>query len=134
MHTTRGSDTRAPRTLDDAVMTFDVSAEADRLRGEPRYHDFGRSSKTLGKAHGFSLVLTTARAGVDLGAADADAPMAIHVLEGGLRVDREGDGTPLGPGSVAWLGSPGWSVVVIEDAVLLLSAAGAAAPEESGRG
>jgi hypothetical protein len=123
MHeTTGGSDTREARPLNDPVMGFDLADETAILRAEPGYRDFGRSSKTLGKGVNVRLVLTAARAGVGLGSNEADAPMAIQVLEGGLRVDRAGDGTPFGPGSAIWFAeSGGWSVEVIEDAVLLLS-------------
>jgi hypothetical protein len=120
--TTSGSDTREARTLDDAVMGFDLEREVGLLRSEPGYTQFGRSSKTLGKGPNFRLVLTAARAGVDLGNEDAEAPMAIQVLEGGVRVDRAGDGLPFGAGSVIWFAEGGgWAVEIIEDAALVLS-------------
>jgi hypothetical protein len=120
--TTSGSDTREPRTLDDPVMGFDLVREVQHLRGEPGYGQFGRSSKTLGKSDNFRLVLTVARAGIDLGNDDAESAMAIQVLEGGIRVDRAGDGLPFGPGSAVWFAEGGgWAVEVIEDAALVLS-------------
>jgi hypothetical protein len=120
--TTSGSDTREARTLDDPVMGFDLLREVQLLRAEPGYAQFGRSSKTLGKGPNFRLVLTAARTGVDLGNEDAEAPMAIQVLEGGVRVDRAGDGLPFGAGSAIWFAEGGgWAVEVIEDAALLLS-------------
>jgi hypothetical protein len=120
--TTRGSDTREARPLNDPMMGYDLTDELALLRAEPGYRDFGRSSKTLGKGADLRLVLTAARAGVDLGSDIADAPMAIQVLEGGLRVDRAGDGTPFGPGSAIWLaGDEGWAVEILDDAALLIS-------------
>jgi len=120
--TTSGSDTREARTLDDPVMGFDLEREVELLRAEPGYTQFGRSSKTLGKGPNFRLVLTAARAGVDLGNEDAEAPMAIQVLEGGVRVDRAGDGLPFGAGSAIWFAEGGgWAVEIIEDAALVLS-------------
>jgi hypothetical protein len=119
---TGGSETREARGLDDPVMGFDLIREAELLRAEPGYTEFGRSSKTLGKDDHFRLVLTTAKTGVDIGNEDAEAAMAITVLEGGIRVDRAGDGLPFGPGSVVWFaGGDGWSVEIIEDAAILLS-------------
>jgi hypothetical protein len=119
---TGGSDTREARGLDDPVMGYDLVREAELLRAEPGYRQFGRSSKTLGKDDHFRLVLTTARTGVDIGNDDAEAAMAITVLEGGIRVDRAGDGLPFGTGSVVWFaGGGGWSVEIIEDAAILLS-------------
>jgi hypothetical protein len=104
------------------MMAYDLPDELALLRAEPGYREFGRSSKTLGKGANVRLVLTAARAGVDLGSDMADAPMAIQVLEGGLRVDRAGDGTPFGPGSAIWLaGDGGWAVEILADAALLIS-------------
>jgi hypothetical protein len=119
---TGGSDTREARPLNDPVMGYDLAGELAHLRAEPGYREFGRSSKTLGKGTNVRLVLTAARAGVDLGSSIAEAPMAIQVLEGGLRVDRAGDGTPFGPGSAIWFaGDGGWAVEILEDAALLIS-------------
>lgn len=119
---TSGSDSREPRTLDDPVMGFELDREVDLLRREPGYSEFGRSSKTLGKGGHFRLLLTAARAGVDIGNQDAEAPMAIQVLSGSVTVDREGTGLPFGAGSLVWFAEGGgWAVRVDEDAALVLS-------------
>ena len=119
---TSGSDSREARTLDDPVMGFELDREVDLLRREPGYGDFGRSSKTLGKGPNFRLVLTAARAGVEIGNEDAEAPMAMQVLAGRVAVDRAGAGATFGPGCAIWFAEGGgWAVRVQEDAALVLS-------------
>lgn len=119
---TSGSDSREARALDDPVMGFELEHEADRLRREPGYADFGRSAKTLGKGPNFRLVLTAARAGTALGNEDTAAPMAMQVLAGAVSVDRAGAGARFGAGSAIWFAEGGgWTVEVEDDAVLLLS-------------
>jgi hypothetical protein len=119
---TSGSDSREPRTLDDPVMGFELDREVGLLRGEPGYGQFGRSSKTLGKGANFRLVLTAARAGVDIGNEDAEASMAVQVLAGSVSVDRAGSAMRFDAGSAIWLAEGGgWGIRVEEDAALLLS-------------
>jgi hypothetical protein len=139
MHDTQetvgGSDTREPRVLDAPELRFDLAAELQGLRAEPGYADFGRSSKTLARSGPLRIVLTAARAGVEVGGApDGDGPVAVQVLEG--RVSTSG-GTalaPLGAGALAWFGQAGpWAVRVDEDAALLLAVAGGGDNEEAGR-
>jgi hypothetical protein len=105
--TTSGSDSREPRTLDDPVMGWELDRETDLLRAEPGYTDFGRSAKTLGKGPNFRLVLTAARAGMELGNAEAEAPMAMQVLSGAVSVDRDGAGLRFGAGSAIWFAEGG---------------------------
>jgi hypothetical protein len=120
-----GSDTRAPRILDAPELRFDLAAELAALRGEPGYADFGRTSKTLARSGPLRIVLTVARAGVELGGApDGDGPVAIQVLDGRLATSSATAGAPLGAGTLAWFGQAGpWAVRVEEDAALLLSVA-----------
>ena len=119
---TSGSDSREARTLDDPVMGFELDGEVARLRQEPGYAEFGRSSKTLGKSRNFRLVVTAARAGTDLGDDDTEAAMAIQVLDGTITVGRSGAGMRFGPGAAIWVAEgEGWAVRVEEDAALVLS-------------
>jgi hypothetical protein len=134
---TSGSDSREARTLDDPVMAFELDREVDLLRREPGYGEFGRSSKTLGKGPNFRLVLTAARAGVELGNDDAEAPMAMQVLSGAVHVERAGDVGAFGPGTAIWFSEGGgWAVSVQEDAAIVLSIGwpGSATGEEQSHG
>jgi len=126
--TTSGSDSREPRTLDALVMGFELGREVARLREEPGYRQFGRSSKTLGKGPHFRLVLTAARAGTEIGNEAADDAMAIQVIEGSVTVDggstgRGGStGMTFGPGSAIWFAEGAdWTVRADRDAALVLS-------------
>lgn len=122
MNETGGSDSRDARALDAPVLGFDLARELEHLRGERGYDEFGRSSKTLAKGGNLRLVLTAARSGVRLGEDDAEAPLAVHVLEGRVRVDRDGEALELDAGSVGWLGEgPGWALEAADDAAVLLS-------------
>ena len=119
---TSGSDSREARTLDDPVMGFELDREIALLREEPGYAQFGRSSKTLGKSRNFRLVVTAARAGTDLGNDDAEAAMAIQVLDGAVTATRAGAGMRFGRGSVIWFAEgEDWAVRVDDDAALVLS-------------
>lgn len=121
---TSGSDTREPRILTAPELTFDLRRELEQLRDEPGYADFGRSSKTLARSGPLRIVLTAAREGIEVGAFEAEGPVAVQVLEGRLSDDRDG-GLGFGPGSLIWFGAGGsWAVRVDEDAALLLSVAG----------
>lgn len=130
MHeTTGGSDTREPRALDAPELTFTLADELARLRDEPGYADFGRSSKTLARSGPLRVVLTAARSGVRVGAETAEGPLAIQVLEGRVTGGRAGEaadaGGTIGAGGLAWFGAGGpWGVRVDEDAALLLTVAG----------
>ena len=119
---TSGSDSREARTLDDPVMGFELDREIALLREEPGYAQFGRSSKTLGKSRNFRLVVTAARGGTDLGNDDAEAAMAIQVLDGAVTATRAGAGMRFGRGSVIWFAEgEDWAVRVEDDAALVLS-------------
>lgn len=122
--TTSGSDTREPRALDAPELTFELREELDRLRAEPGYAQFGRSSKTLARSGPLRVVLTAARAGVEVGAFEAEGPVAVHVLAGRV-TGGKGDGAEYGAGSLIWFGAGGsWAVRIDEDAALLLAVAG----------
>lgn len=125
MHdTTSGSDTREPRALDAPEIGFDLAAELDALRAEAGYTDFGRTSKTLARSGPLRLVLTAVRAGSDVGAALAEGPIAIQVLEGEIAGTRDGSEDHFAAGTVAWFSAGGaWSVRAERDAALLLSVA-----------
>lgn len=119
---TGGSDTREARTLDAPVLAFDLPHELARLRSEPGFAQFGRSSKTLAKSSTLRLVLTATRAGARVGEDDAEATVAVQVIDGRVSIDRDGRALELGTGSLAWLGgAQGWAVRSEEDSAVLLT-------------
>ena len=63
-----------------------------------------------------------ARAGTEIGNESADDAMAIQVLEGGVTVERAGDGMAFGPGAAIWFAEgEDWAVRIERDAALVLS-------------
>jgi hypothetical protein len=121
---TGGSATREPRVLDAPELTFELGDALDQLRAEPGYRDFGRSSVTLARSGPLRMVLTAAQRGVELGAFEAEGPVAVHVLEGSVTGGRA-DGGTYGPGALIWFGAGGsWAIRVDEDAALLMAVSG----------
>ena len=127
-----GSDTRPARALDGAELRFDLPGEIRDLRAEPGYRDFGRSSKTLARSGPLRLVLTVARAGVELGGAPVgDGPLSVQVLDGRVSTSGGAARDPLSSGTLAWFGHAGpWALRVEEDAALLLAIAGGQEEQE----
>jgi hypothetical protein len=119
---TTGTDTREPRPLDRPLLAFDLAAELESLRTEPGWVEHGRTSKTLAKAPTFRLVLTLLRAGGTVGDDDVWSPIAVQVLDGAARADREGRSVDVPDGGLVWFDEgPGWQVTAVEDAALLLA-------------
>lgn len=122
--TTTGTGTRGPHALKDALMTFELAREVERLRTEPEWRERDRTSITLVKTPSFRLVLTVLRAGAELGDDDAKGPLAVHVLEGSALVGRDHAAVTVGAGSVATIEPGGrWAVRADGDAALLLAIA-----------
>jgi quercetin dioxygenase-like cupin family protein len=119
---TTGTDTREPRPLDRALLAFDLSAELEALRSEPGWVEHGRTSKTLAKAATFRVVLTLLRAGGTVGDDDVWSPMAVQVLGGAVRAERDGQSVDVPDGGLVWFDAgTGWQVTAVQDAALLLA-------------
>lgn len=73
------------RPLADPHMTFDLARQLDELRREEAYQRSGRAGRTLAKQGRLRVVLVAAAEGVLLGTQQADSPMTVQVVEGGLR-------------------------------------------------
>ena len=119
---TTGTDTREPRPLDRSLLAFDLVAELESLRSEPGWVEHGRTSKTLAKAPTFRVVLTLLRAGGTVGDDDVWSPIAVQVLEGAVRADRDGQSVDVPDGGLVWFDAgSGWQVTAVQDAALLLA-------------
>ena len=120
---TSGTDEREPRTLMQAVETFDLAAEVERLTSEPEWSR-DRNAVTLAKATNFRVVLVALRGGAEIGEDEAHGPISVQVLHGGAVVRRSGQDTELGSGRLAALDAGGaWAVSAREDSVVLLTLA-----------
>jgi quercetin dioxygenase-like cupin family protein len=124
------------RPLAGPSMVFDLAAQLAELRREEAYRRSGRAGRTLAKSGRFRLVLLAVGSGVLIGTHQADSPMTLQVLEGGLHYRDEGGEYELkqgdllffGPGNAEDIRSTGESALL-----LTISAVGDDfRPEESG--
>ena len=119
---TTGTDTREPRPLDRSLLAFDRVAELESLRTEPGWVEHGRTSKTLAKAPTFRVVLTLLRAGGTVGDDDVWSPIAVQVLDGAVRADRDGQSVDVPDGGLVWFDAGSdWQVTALQDVALLLA-------------
>jgi quercetin dioxygenase-like cupin family protein len=80
------------RALAGPSLTFHLSEQLQALRGEEAYRRSGRAGRTLVKSERFRVVLLAVASGVVIGTHQADSPMTLQVVQGGLRYrDGEGD-------------------------------------------
>jgi len=121
---TGGSDSRESRRLAGPALTFDLDRELPRLRQEGDYGINGRNARTLVKEDGLRVVVVAARDGVEVGDAEADGALSVHVLQGHGRFASGQVQARLGEGQIAMVsaGQP-WSFVAEEDAGFLLTLA-----------
>jgi quercetin dioxygenase-like cupin family protein len=95
------------RPLAGASLTFHLSEQLAELRGEDAYRRSGRAGRTLAKSGRLRVVLLAVANGVAIGTHQADSPMTLQVVEGGLHYRdaggeydlRQGDLLYFGPGN-----------------------------------
>ena len=94
------------RPLAGPSMTFRLPEQIAELRREEAYLRSGRAGRTLAKSGRFRLTLVAVADGVVIGTHQADSPMTLQVVQGGLHYRdaggqyelREGDVLFFGPG------------------------------------
>lgn len=79
---------RAAGPLESPLLSFNLEAEINRLRGEEGWQA-GRDSKTLVKHPDFRVVLTVLKSGARLHNHRAPGSISIHVLSGRIRMQIE---------------------------------------------
>lgn len=92
------------RPLAGPVLAFDLPGQLEELRGEEAYSRSGRAGRTLAKSGRFRLVLVAMAEGNTIGTHQADSPLTIHVLEGGIDFRLEGAEHSLREGEVIFFG------------------------------
>jgi quercetin dioxygenase-like cupin family protein len=113
---------RPSRTLTPSLEVLDVRAEGVGLLAEPQWTDGDRNSKTLLKSDGLRIVLTALRAGATMDNDDPDEAVAIHALQGSVRVGAAGEDVSVGMGELVCLaGGDPWTITAEADSLLLLS-------------
>jgi quercetin dioxygenase-like cupin family protein len=110
------------RPLAGASLTFHLAEQLASLRGEEAYQRSGRAGRTLAKSGRLRVVLLAAADGVLIGTHQADSPMTLQVLEGGLHYRDEGGEYDLRAGDLLYFG-PGNAedIRAMGDTALLLT-------------
>ena len=91
---------RAPHPVTGTSLSFDLAAEAERLRREPTWQARGHNAKTLVKHPDFRVVLIALRAGARMSEHKTDHCVTIHALEGQLRLQLPNGTLDLAGGSL----------------------------------
>jgi quercetin dioxygenase-like cupin family protein len=119
---TSGSSSRPPRPLRPVIV--DLEREARELLGEAAWLLGDRNSRTLAATDELRLTLTTLRTGAELGQAETDDALTLHVLDGRLSVTIDGADLDVLPGQVASIDHPArWRAEATEDSMILLTVA-----------
>jgi quercetin dioxygenase-like cupin family protein len=82
-------DTTVPRLpgLSAAVISKNVWHEISKLKSAPAWREeTGRSSETLAKSSGFSVVLVLMKAGTQMSTHHADGTTSLYVIQGRIRI------------------------------------------------
>lgn len=82
----RAPATRLPRPLAAPILTFDLAAEADRLRAESPWLQRGRNALTLVKYDDFRVVFMLMKPGTRLQEHHASARISVQTLAGHVRL------------------------------------------------
>lgn len=90
MPTDTGTSGREERIRDAAVLSFDLTDEAQRLHGEARWSEHGHNAVTLLKAPRLRVVLEAMQTGRKMHVPHADGPITLLPLSGRV-VLRAGD-------------------------------------------
>jgi quercetin dioxygenase-like cupin family protein len=115
------------RPLDGPHLTFDLAAEADRLRREGPWKAGGHNAITLAKYPDLRLVLAVLRAGAHTAPHGPEERLAIQLLSGRLRVQTGGHAVDLAAGQLLTLDrTRAHDIQALEDAAFLLTVAHAA--------
>lgn len=110
------------RPLAGPILAFDLDERLSELQAEDSYRRSGRAGRTLAKAGRFRLTLVAMLEGNEIGTHQADSPMTLHVLRGGIRFRAAGEDHSLHAGQVLFFG-PGdaHDIRAVEDSALLIT-------------
>ena len=112
------------RPLAGPTLSFHLAEQADALRRDEAYPRSGRAARTLVKSGRLRVTLVTLAAGVDVGTEQADSPLTLQVLHGGIRYRTPDGEHELRQGQLVYFG-PGDAedIRAGEESVLLLTLA-----------
>jgi quercetin dioxygenase-like cupin family protein len=113
---------REPHALTGTALTFDLAAEADRLKTESTWQTEGHNAKTLVKHPDFRVVLIALKPGGRMNEHKTDQCVTIHVLVGCLRLRLPDKALDLAAGALLALEQTVLhDVEALEESVFLLS-------------
>ena len=92
------------RPLAGPSLTFRLSDQLAEVRAEEAYRRSGRAGRTLAKSGRLRVVLLAVADGVVIGTHQADSPMTLQVVEGGLQYRDAGGEYELRPGDLLYFG------------------------------
>jgi quercetin dioxygenase-like cupin family protein len=110
------------RPLTGPLLTFDVAAQLEELRGEEAYRRSGRAGRTLAKSGRLRVTLTAMTRDNVIGTHQADSPMTLQVVEGHIRFRANGEEHEMGAGELLFFG-PGdaHDIRATEESALLIT-------------
>jgi quercetin dioxygenase-like cupin family protein len=121
---TSGTTHRAARQMSGRGQVFNLTGEVRSLRGELDHTSGGRAAKTLAKTDGVRVTLVLLSSGATLNPESTAGGASLHVLEGRVRVQVEGEQWDLGPRNLIVLGENlREPVTAIEEAAFLVTVA-----------
>lgn len=113
--------------LSSMVISKNVWYEIERLKAAPAWQQAaGRSSETLAKYPGFSIILLLMKAGSQMGRHHAEGRISVYVIEGRIRLSLAG-GKPadLGAGDMLTLDQGvDHQLEAVQESAFLLTVAG----------
>jgi quercetin dioxygenase-like cupin family protein len=122
--TTSGSPRRTGRLVTGQGLTYELAAEIQALRQDLSRTSGGRAAKTLVKADNLRVVLIVLRAGTVLDPHAITGAASLHVLDGRLAMQVEGQPRGVDTGSFVVLrDNLREPIAALEDAVLLATVA-----------
>ena len=133
---TTGTARRAPRRMDGRGTVFELADELPQSATRPRVHLRDRAAKTLAKTDGLGVTLVLLKRNASFHPEGATGGATLHVLEGQIRVQTDGDHWNVGPAAVIVLGENlREPVTALEEAVFLVTVAwpagAGASPQEA---
>ena len=112
---------RTPRPLDGPSLDFELGSELSALRAEWPFRDHGHNARTLLKNDGFRTVLVVLKAGARVQETETYHHLALHSLEGRLRVHLPERAVELPAGGLLGIGpSVPHDIEALEDSAFLL--------------
>jgi quercetin dioxygenase-like cupin family protein len=122
---TSGSPQRPAQRLIGERLWFDLEDEFRRLRSEAAWRQGDRNAKTLVRALAFRVVLTAIKPGARIQGHTVDAPLALQVVAGRVRLQLTGQTIELSAGQLLAL-EPGVAhdVEALEESAFLLTIGG----------